>query len=100
MVRRGVRSPGLGQNEDGLTLTLSWPAAEFIERMAFEYGARARETGCLAASAAGFDSVPADMAVLYTAAQFAPPARCTWVEQFLTIRGGPSGFVGKLLPTS
>ncbi|GAB4820285.1 hypothetical protein N2152v2_007331 [Parachlorella kessleri] len=67
---------------------------EFIERMEFEYSDKARQTGSLAASAAGFDSVPADMAVLYTMSLFKPPARCTLVETFLTIRGGASGFKG------
>ena len=31
--------------------------ADFIERMEFEYGAKAEATGALCASAAGFDSV-------------------------------------------
>lgn len=47
------------------------------------------------ASAAGFDSVPADMGVLHAMSLFPPPARCTYVETLLTIRGGPQGLVGE-----
>jgi hypothetical protein len=42
----------------------------------------------------GFDSVPGDVGDLWTASQFHPPARCTAIETFISIHGGPSGFQG------
>ena len=69
-------------------------AAEFIERIELECDDAARAAGCYVASAMGFDSVPADLGVQYTLAQFPAPARCTQVESALTIHGGPSGFRG------
>lgn len=67
---------------------------EFIERMELLYDDAAKAAGVYVASAVGFDSVPGDLGVQYTIAQFEPPARCTQVESALTICGGPSGFRG------
>lgn len=67
---------------------------EFIERMEFEYDAKAREAGCYVASAVGFDSVPGDVGALWTSSLFTPPARCTTVETFISLKGGPSGIQG------
>lgn len=67
---------------------------EYIESVEFEYGDAAKQAGCYIASAVGFDSVPGDVGDLWTASQFPPPARCTFIETFITIRGGPSGFHG------
>ena len=67
---------------------------EYIESVEFEFGDAAKEAGCYIASAVGFDSVPGDVGDYWTAQQFQPPARCTFIETFITIRGGPSGFHG------
>ena len=67
---------------------------EYIERIEYEYGTKAKEQGCYVASAVGFDSVPGDVGALWTASLFIPPARCTSIETFISIRGGPSGFRG------
>lgn len=67
---------------------------EFIERIALEYDDKAKAAGVYIASAVGFDSVPGDVGALWTAQQFHPPARCTSIETFISLKAGPSGFRG------
>jgi saccharopine dehydrogenase (NAD+, L-glutamate forming) len=59
--------------------------AEFIERMELRYSAAAAASGALIASAAGFDSVPADMGCLFAQLAFAPPAVPSSVEAVITV---------------
>lgn len=54
--------------------------AEFIEGMQLRYHTAAAASGALMASAAGFDSVPADMGALCAARAFVPPAVPSDVE--------------------
>mmetsp|Transcript_1486 Transcript_1486/g.2621 ORF Transcript_1486/g.2621 Transcript_1486/m.2621 type:complete len:426 (-) Transcript_1486:380-1657(-) len=67
---------------------------EFIEEMAYKYNSKAAEAGVVVASAAGFDSVPADMGTLFTLQQFQAPARISSIDSFLTLSTGPAGFQG------
>ena len=56
----------------------------FMESCMLNCHDRAMESNVLIIHACGFDSVPADLGVLYTLRQF-PPARCSSVESFLSI---------------
>ena len=68
--------------------------AEVMELMEFRFHAKAKKNGCFVVSAAGFDSVPADLGVLYTMHQFQPPAVASSVTSFLSFHIGPAGIVG------
>ena len=58
-----------------------------MERMELKYGEQAREAGCYIVSAAGFDSVPADVGTMWNAAKFAALGGVpSSVESFLTLR--------------
>ncbi|WIA42239.1 hypothetical protein OEZ86_008256 [Tetradesmus obliquus] len=63
---------------------------EFIERMELRYSAAAAASGALMASAAGFDSVPADMGCLFAQRAFAPPAVPSSVEAVISL-SAPKG---------
>lgn len=67
---------------------------EVIETIELKYHDQAAHAGCYVASAVGFDSVPCDVGVLWTAQQFKEPSICTFVESFLTIKSGPQGARG------
>lgn len=67
---------------------------EFIERVEADYFEAARASGCYVLSAAGFDSIPADLGAAFAASQFRQPAVCQAVESFLTLHTGPAGFAG------
>merc|ERR1711959_237309 len=59
---------------------------EWIERMTLTYGEAAKAKGVLVVSAAAFDSIPADMGVLFTTQQFVKQAAFpSMVESFLTL---------------
>lgn len=64
---------------------------EFMELMEFRYQEKARAHGCFIVSAAGFDSIPADLGVLFTQRQFQSPAVPSAVTSFLSIQSGPDG---------
>ena len=70
--------------------------ADFMERIEFKYGAKAKEAGCCVASAAGFDSVPADVGTLWTQRKFGPKGVPATVESYVTmhcerrLRGAPA----------
>jgi short subunit dehydrogenase-like uncharacterized protein len=68
--------------------------AEFIERMALQYGDTAKANGCYIASAAGFDSLPADMGTILTQRLFKPPAVPCSVEAIISILPGHPGYKG------
>ena len=59
--------------------------AEFIERMELRLSDVAKRTGSLMASAAGFDSIPADLGTLFTQRLFKAPAVPSSVEAVIQI---------------
>uniref|UniRef100_A0A671WS63 Saccharopine dehydrogenase-like oxidoreductase n=1 Tax=Sparus aurata TaxID=8175 RepID=A0A671WS63_SPAAU len=65
---------------------------QFLERMQLEYHTKALDRGVYVIGSCGFDSVPADLGVLYTQRQF--KGTLTAVESFLKISSGPEGFSG------
>ncbi|XP_044185580.1 saccharopine dehydrogenase-like oxidoreductase [Thunnus albacares] len=65
---------------------------QFLERMQLEYHAKALERGVYVIGSCGFDSIPADLGVLYTQRQF--KGTLTAVESFLAITSGPEGSSG------
>ena len=68
---------------------------EFLETMELRHDAAAREAGVLSVSSCGFDSIPADMGVIFGTdtlrAQRITPSS---VESFLTLASGPLGAAG------
>ncbi|KAK0152238.1 Saccharopine dehydrogenase-like oxidoreductase [Merluccius polli] len=62
---------------------------QFLEGMQLNYHSQAAEKGVYIVGSCGFDSIPADMGVLYTRDQFR--GTLTAVESFLTASGGPEG---------
>lgn len=62
---------------------------QFLEGMLLNYNSPAAEKGVYIIGACGFDSIPADMGVLYTRDQFR--GTLTAVESFLTVSMGPEG---------
>ena len=63
--------------------------------MEFRFHDKARRNGCFVVSAAGFDSIPADLGVLYTMQQFRAPAVPSPVTSFLSFQIGDAGMCGK-----
>ncbi|KAM3876669.1 saccharopine dehydrogenase-like oxidoreductase [Diretmus argenteus] len=62
---------------------------QFLEGMQLNYHNQAAEGGVYIVGACGFDSIPADMGVVYTRDQFR--GTLTAVESFLTASSGPEG---------
>uniref|UniRef100_A0A8C6L2L4 Saccharopine dehydrogenase-like oxidoreductase n=1 Tax=Nothobranchius furzeri TaxID=105023 RepID=A0A8C6L2L4_NOTFU len=62
---------------------------QFLESMQLNYNSQAAEKGVYIIGSCGFDSIPADMGVLYTRDQF--KGTLTAVESFLTVSSGPDG---------
>ena len=62
--------------------------------MEFRFQEKARAHGCFIVSAAGFDSIPADLGTLFTQRQFQAPAVPSSVTSFLSIQSGPAGACG------
>ncbi|XP_071334719.1 saccharopine dehydrogenase b isoform X1 [Trachinotus anak] len=65
---------------------------QFLERMQLEYHTKALDRGVYVIGSCGFDSIPADLGILYTQRQF--KGRLTAVESFLKISSGPEGSSG------
>ncbi|XP_068198507.1 saccharopine dehydrogenase-like oxidoreductase [Antennarius striatus] len=65
---------------------------QFLERMQLEYHTQALNRGVYVIGSCGFDSIPADLGILYTKSQF--KGTLTAVESFLNITAGPEGFCG------
>ncbi|XP_061610322.1 saccharopine dehydrogenase b isoform X1 [Phyllopteryx taeniolatus] len=65
---------------------------QFLERMQLEYHTKAMERGVYVIGSCGFDSIPADLGILYTQSHF--KGTLTAVESFLTISSGPEGSCG------
>ncbi|XP_034043763.1 saccharopine dehydrogenase-like oxidoreductase [Thalassophryne amazonica] len=62
---------------------------QFLEGMQLNYHSQAADRGVYIIGSCGFDSIPADMGVLYTRDQF--KGTLTAVESFLTVASGPDG---------
>lgn len=62
---------------------------QFLESMQLNYDSQAADKGVYIIGACGFDSIPADMGVIYTRDQF--KGTLTAVESFLTASSGPEG---------
>uniref|UniRef100_A0A8C9Y393 Saccharopine dehydrogenase-like oxidoreductase n=1 Tax=Sander lucioperca TaxID=283035 RepID=A0A8C9Y393_SANLU len=62
---------------------------QFLESMQLNYNSQAADKGVYIIGSCGFDSIPADMGVLYTRDQF--KGTLTAVESFLTIGSGEDG---------
>lgn len=56
-----------------------------MERMEAKYGEKAAETGSLIISACGFDSVPAELGLLFNSRQWVEPAVPNRVEAYLSL---------------
>lgn len=67
---------------------------QFVESMMMVYGQEAQRVGITIVHCCGFDSIPADLGVLFTASQYQAPARISAVESFLTLHTGPASFKG------
>lgn len=62
---------------------------QFLESMQLNYDSQAAEKGVYLIGSCGFDSIPADMGVLFTRDQF--KGTLTSIESFLTVSTGPEG---------
>uniref|UniRef100_UPI0037E70BA2 saccharopine dehydrogenase-like oxidoreductase n=1 Tax=Semicossyphus pulcher TaxID=241346 RepID=UPI0037E70BA2 len=62
---------------------------QFLEGMQLNYNSQAADKGVYIIGSCGFDSIPADMGVIYTRDQF--KGTLTAVESFLTVSSGPDG---------
>ncbi|KAM9860847.1 saccharopine dehydrogenase-like oxidoreductase [Aulostomus maculatus] len=62
---------------------------QFLEGMQLNYNSKAADSGVYIIGSCGFDSIPADMGVLYTKEQF--KGTLTAVESFLTVSSGEEG---------
>uniref|UniRef100_A0A1J3EWV1 Putative mitochondrial saccharopine dehydrogenase-like oxidoreductase n=1 Tax=Noccaea caerulescens TaxID=107243 RepID=A0A1J3EWV1_NOCCA len=58
---------------------------EFMERMEAKYHERAEETGSLIVSACGFDSIPAELGLLFNSKQWEPPSVPNQIEAYLSL---------------
>uniref|UniRef100_A0A452UBF3 Saccharopine dehydrogenase-like oxidoreductase n=1 Tax=Ursus maritimus TaxID=29073 RepID=A0A452UBF3_URSMA len=62
---------------------------QFLELMYWKYNEKAAEKGSYIIGSSGFDSIPADLGVIYTRNKM--NGTLTAVESFLTIHSGPEG---------
>ncbi|NWQ70333.1 SCPDL oxidoreductase, partial [Neopipo cinnamomea] len=62
---------------------------QFLEGMYLKYNEKAAEKGVYVIGSCGFDSIPADMGVLYTRDKL--KGTLTAVESFLSVKSGPEG---------
>lgn len=62
---------------------------QFLEAMQLNYDSSAADKDVFVIGSCGFDSIPADMGVLFTRDQF--KGTLTSVESFLTVNSGPEG---------
>lgn len=62
---------------------------QFLEEMQLKYSKAAEENSVYIVGSCGFDSIPADLGVLYTRHQF--PGILSGVESYLVIETGPQG---------
>ncbi|MED6131555.1 hypothetical protein PIB30_010875 [Stylosanthes scabra] len=59
---------------------------EFMERMEAKYHDRAVESGALVVSACGFDSVPAELGMMFNSRQWVEPAVVNSVEAYVSLK--------------
>ncbi|XP_071834618.1 saccharopine dehydrogenase-like oxidoreductase [Apostichopus japonicus] len=62
---------------------------QFLERLQLEYHEKAKEAGIYMVESCGFDSIPADMGVIYAKKMF--PGILNSVESYLSSKSGPEG---------
>nr|XP_057920503.1 saccharopine dehydrogenase b [Doryrhamphus excisus] len=65
---------------------------QFLESMQLQYHTKALDRGVYVIGSCGFDSIPADLGIIYTQTHF--KGTLTAVESFLTINCGPQGTCG------
>lgn len=65
---------------------------EFLEEMQFKYHDEAVKNGIHVIGTCGFDSIPADMGVVFAQENF--PGELCHLESFLTMHSGPAGSAG------
>lgn len=65
---------------------------QFLEKMQLMYNAKARENSLYVVGSCGFDSIPADIGVLYTRNKFKGDLNS--IEGYLNLTSGPEGLVG------
>ncbi|XP_053737106.1 saccharopine dehydrogenase b [Synchiropus splendidus] len=65
---------------------------QFLEHIQLEYHKKALDKGVYVIGSCGFDSIPADLGIIYTQRQF--KGTLTAVESFLSISAGPEGMCG------
>ncbi|XP_031555647.1 saccharopine dehydrogenase-like oxidoreductase [Actinia tenebrosa] len=65
---------------------------EFLETMQLKYHDQALQNNVHVIGTCGFDSIPADMGVVFATEQF--PGELCQLESFMTFHTGPKGFVG------
>ncbi|XP_020632673.1 saccharopine dehydrogenase-like oxidoreductase [Orbicella faveolata] len=65
---------------------------EFLEKMQFQFHDQAVSAGIYIVSTCGFDSIPADMGVVFTQENF--PGELCHLESFLALHSGPKGSKG------
>ncbi|CAB3993569.1 saccharopine dehydrogenase-like oxidoreductase [Paramuricea clavata] len=65
---------------------------EYLETMQFKYNEKAKESKIFVVGTCGFDSIPADMGIVYTQKKF--PGQLCHVESFLTVHSGDKGMRG------
>ncbi|XP_055803864.1 probable mitochondrial saccharopine dehydrogenase-like oxidoreductase At5g39410 [Solanum dulcamara] len=58
---------------------------EFMERMEMKYHDKAVENGSLVVSACGFDSIPAELGLMFNSRQWLPPAVANGVEAYVSL---------------
>ncbi|KAL6960811.1 hypothetical protein U1Q18_038575 [Sarracenia purpurea var. burkii] len=58
---------------------------EFMERMEAAYHEKAVEKGCLVVSACGFDSVPAELGLIFNSRQWVFPSAPNWIEAYVSL---------------
>ncbi|XP_022091289.1 saccharopine dehydrogenase-like oxidoreductase [Acanthaster planci] len=65
---------------------------QFLEGIQLNYNEKAKENNVIVIGACGFDSIPADMSVVFTKKKF--PGVLNIVESFMAIQTGPKGGKG------
>ncbi|KAI9185386.1 hypothetical protein LWI28_006716 [Acer negundo] len=58
---------------------------EFMERMEAKYHEQAMETGCLVVSGCGFDSIPAELGLMFNSRQWVTPSAPNRVEAYVSL---------------
>ncbi|KAK7490245.1 hypothetical protein BaRGS_00018590 [Batillaria attramentaria] len=78
--------------EDVVKACIEGGANHFLEKMQLMYNAKAKENSLYIVGACGFDSIPADLGILYTRNNFKGDLNS--VEGYLNLSHGPDGLAG------